>query len=282
MTTTKKLSLEEKAALTPQEFRLMARRNEWAEDEDAEFCCAGYSWHAVDIVPKDYAYEFLLFCTRNPRGLFISDVCESGSPHPMLIAPEADLRTDCNRYRVYKNGEVVDEPRDIMKYWRDALVAFVLPCSFGFETLLRQYKVNYRTMGAFTTNLAAIPAGRFTCNNMIATVRLFKTNRDAVRAVQITSRLPVSHGSPICIGDPARIGIKDIYHADVWNPWPGGAAPQEPNEVALCWICACTPENAIKEAKPPLAIVHYPGHVFVSDHLTEEFAYTEEVGSNLV
>ncbi len=282
MTTTKKLSLEEKAALTPQEFRLMARRNEWAEDEDAEFCCAGYTWHAVDIVTKDYAYEFLLFCTRNPRGLFISDVCELGSPHPMLIAPEADLRTDCNRYRVYKNGEVVDEPRDIMNYWRDDLVAFVLPCSFGFETLLRQYKVNYRTMGAFTTNLPANPAGRFTCNNMIATVRLFKTNRDAIRAVQITSRLPVSHGSPICIGDPARIGIKDIYHADVWNPWPGGAAPQEPNEVALCWICACTPENAIKEAKPPLAIVHYPGHVFVSDHLTEEFAYTEEVGTNLV
>jgi len=28
--------------------------------------------------------------------------------------------------------------------------------------------------------------------------------------------------------------------------------------------------------------VHYPGFVFVSDHLTEEFAYTEEIGSNLV
>ena len=278
----KKLSLKEKAALTPQEYRLMARRNEWAEDETAHMCCDGYTWHAVDIVTKDYAYEFLLFCTRNPRALFISDVCEPGSPHPMLIAPEADLRTDCNRYRVYKNGEVVDEPRDIMKYWRDDMVAFVTPCSYGFEGVLRRYNVKFRTMGAFTTNLHANPAGRFTCSNMIATVRLFKTNRDAVRAVEITSRLPVSHGSPICIGDPARIGIKDIYHADWWNPWPEGAPPQEPNEVALCWICACTPEKAIMEAKPPLAIVHYPGHVFVSDHLTEEFAYTEEVGTNLV
>ena len=282
MTTTKKLSLKEKMALTPKEYRLMARRNEWAEDETAEFCCAGYTWHAVDIVPKDYAYEFLLFCTRNPRGLFVSDVTELGSPHPMLLAPEADVRTDCSRYRVYENGEVIDEPTDILKYWRDDLVAFLLPCSFGFEGVLRGYNINFRTMGAFTTNLRAIPAGRFTCDNMIATVRLFKTNRDAIRAIEITSRLPVAHGSPICIGDPARIGIKDIYHADVWNPLPADVPPKEPNEIALSWVCACTPENAIKAAKPPLAITHYPGFVFISDHLTEEFAYTEEIASNLV
>jgi uncharacterized protein YcsI (UPF0317 family) len=43
-----------------------------------------------------------------------------------------------------------------------------------------------------------------------------------------------------------------------------------------------TPEYAIKAAKPPLAIMHYPAMVFISDHLTEEFAYTEEIGSNLV
>ena len=278
----KKLTAEEKAALSPVEYRLMARRGEWPIDETPEYCCAGYSQHGVYIVPKDYAYEHLLFWTRNPRGLFVCDVTEPGSPHPMLLAPDADVRTDCNRYRVYKDGELIDEPTDILKYWRDDLVVFLSPCSFGFEGVLRQYKVNFRTMGAFTTNLRAIPAGRFKCDNMIATVRLFKTNRDAVRAVQITSRLPVAHGSPICIGDPARIGIKDIYHADVWNPWPAGAQPQEPNEVALSWICACTAGSAIKAAKLPLAIEHLPGMVFVSDHLTEEFAYTEEIASNLV
>ena len=280
--TARKLSLEEKATLTPEEYRLMVRRGEWSVDEDPQFSCAGYTWHAVDIVPKNYAYEFLLFCTRNPRGLFVSEVCEPGSPHPMLLAPEADLRTDCGKYRVYEYGEVVDEPRDIMKYWRDDLVAFLLPCSYGFETVLRQCNVRFRTMGTFTTSLHAIPAGRFTCDNMIATVRLFKTSRDAIRAIQITSRLPVSHGSPICIGDPARIGIKDIYHGDIWNFLPPDAPPQEPNEVCLSWICACTPENAIKIAKPPLAIVHCPPFVFVSDHLTEEFAYTEELDTNLV
>lgn len=276
----KRLTKEEMAALNPEAYRSMVRRGEWPEDVSTQYCCAGYTQHAVVILPKDYAYEFLLFCTRNPRGLFVSEVTEPGSPHPMLLAPEADVRTDCSKYRVYKYGEVIDEPTDILKYWQDDLVTFLLPCSHSFEWLLRQYKVNFRTLGAFTTNLCAIPAGRFECDNMIATVRLFKTSHDAVRAIQITSRLPVSHGSPICIGDPVRIGIKDICHPpDVMGD---DLSPQKPGEVALSWICACTPENAIKVAKPTLAIVHYPGAVFVSDHLTEEFAYTEEIASNLV
>lgn len=76
-----KLSPAEKAALSPKEYRLMVRRGEWPADEVPEYTCEGYTKHAVDIVPKDYAYEFLLFCTRNPRGLLVSDVCEPGSPH---------------------------------------------------------------------------------------------------------------------------------------------------------------------------------------------------------
>jgi len=278
-----KLTTEEIAALSPKEYRLMARRGEWQGAPIPEYCCEGYSQHAVVVLPKDYAYEFLLFCTRNPRGLFVSDVCDIGSPHPMLLAPEADVRTDCSKYRAYENGKVIDEPTDIMKYWRDDLVAFLLPCSFGFQGLFRKYKVNFRYMGVFTTNLRTIPTGRFSCDNILVSLRLFKTNRDAVRAIQITSRLPVSHGSPICIGNPARIGIEDVCHPDIDSLPPGFKhAPQEPNEVAMCWVCACTPENAIKVAKPPLAMVHYPGRHFVSDHLTEEFAYTEEIGTNLV
>ena len=271
------------SALTPKEYRLMARGGEWRGMPVPQNCCIGYSQHAVVVLPKDYAYEFLLFCTRNPRGMFVSDVCEPGSPHPMLLAAEADVRTDCSKYRVYKYGEVVDEPEDILKYWRDDLVTFLLPCSFSFQGLLRQYKVNFRYMGVFTTNLCANPAGRFKCDNMLVSLRLFKTSHDAVRAIEITSRLPVSHGTPICIGDPSRIGIKDVCRPDIDSLPPGYKhAPKEPNEVAMCWICACTPENAIKEAKPPLAMVHYPGRHFISDHLTEEFAYTEEIGTNLL
>ena len=276
----KKLTPEEKAALSPAEYRLMARRGEWPIDEIPRLCCEGYSQHALVIIPQDYAFEFLTFCVRNPRACYVSDICEPGSPHPMLLATDADVRTDCNRYRVYKDGEIIDEPTDVMKYWRDDLASFLLPCSFGFEGVLRKYNVKFRYMGAFTTNLRPVPAGRFRPEHMVATCRLFKTRRDAIRAIQITSRLPVSHGDPIHIGDPAYIGIKDITRPDIWPCLP--VSPPEPNEVMLYWACAMTPEYAIKAAKPPLAIMHYPAMVFISDHLTEEFAYTEEIGSNLV
>jgi len=276
------LSIGEMAALSPKEYRLMARRGERPIDEFPEYYCEGYSKHALSIVPQDYAFEFLTFCVRNPRACYVSDICEPGSTHPMLLAPDADVRTDFNRYRVYKDGEVIDEPRDILKYWRDDLVSFFLPCSYGFEGVLRKNNVKFRFMGAFTSSLPAVSAGRFRSDNMIVSCRLFPTKRDAIRAIQVTSRLPVSHGSPIHIGDPADIGIKDIFEPDVAPAFLPPSRPQEPNEIALFWACANTPANAIIAAKPPLAIMHYPSMVFISDHLTEEFAYTEEIAANLV
>ena len=276
----KNLTAEEKAALSPKEYRLMARRGEWSLDDLPQYCCQGYSQHALVILPQDYAFEFLTFCVRNPRACYVSDICEPGSPHPMLLAPEADVRTDCNRYRVYKDGEVIDEPRDILKYWRDDLVSFLLPCSYGFEGVLRSYNIKFRGgTGAYITSLQVIPAGRFRSVNLVVTCRFFQSRRDAIRAIQVTSRLPVTHGAPIHIGDPAYIGIKDITKPDIYLV---PVDPPQRNEVMLFWACAMTPENAINVSKPPLAIMHWPGMVFVSDHLTEEFACTEEIGTNLV
>jgi len=279
---TKKLSIEEKKVLTPQQYRLGARHGEWKMDEDPEYCCEGYTKHALAIVPQDYAFEFLTFCVRNPRACYVSEVLEPGSPYPKLLASDADIRTDLAFYRVYKNGEVIDEPRDILKYWRKDLASFLLPCSYGFEGELRKYNIKFRFMGAFTSNIPAIPAGRFRNDSMIVSCRLFPTKRDAVRAIQVTSRLPVAHGSPIHIGDPAEIGIKDVFEPDVAPPYPPPSRPQQPNEICLTWACANTPAKAIEAAKPPLAIMHYPSMVFISDHHIEEFAFTEEIGTNLV
>lgn len=267
------MRLDERAAMTAKDLREMIRRREWEPDETGtEYYCRGYSQHSLHIVPVDYAFEFLVFCLRNPRACYVADVCDVGSPHPPFLGPDADVRTDCHRYRVYKDGVIVDEPPDIMKYWRDDLVAFLLNCSFGFEGVMRDKHVNWRTMGAFTSNIPYVPSGRFRSGNLIVTARLFPTSLDAVRAIQITSQLPVSHGYPIHIGDPAEIGI-DLLHPDRWNPYPPDAPPlpQQPNEICMFWACAMTPENAIKAAKPPLAITNYPIRMFVSDRRTEEF-----------
>src|SRR5258708_29566075 len=61
------------------------------------------------VLPKDYAYDFLLFCQRNPRACPLIEVTEGGSPEPTGVAPGADLRTDLPRYRLLKPGGLADE-----------------------------------------------------------------------------------------------------------------------------------------------------------------------------
>src|SRR3954449_10467385 len=78
------------------------------------------------IVPRDLAFDFLLFCQRNPRPCPLLDVTEAGSPVPALCAPDADLRTDVPRYRVFRRGELVDEPADLRGLWQPDSVGFLL------------------------------------------------------------------------------------------------------------------------------------------------------------
>src|SRR5438067_5666971 len=82
----------------------------------------GFVQTNLAIVPRDLAFDFLLFCQRNPKPCPLLDVTEPGSPEPRLVAPGADLRTDLPGYRVYRNGELVDEPGDVKRWWRDDLV----------------------------------------------------------------------------------------------------------------------------------------------------------------
>src|SRR3984957_19696988 len=90
------------------------------------------------VVPRDLAFDFLLFCQRNPKPCPLLDVTEPGDPEPRLIARGADIRTDLPLYRVYRHGQLVDEPTDLCGYWRDDLVAFLIGCSYTFEGALLQ------------------------------------------------------------------------------------------------------------------------------------------------
>ena len=273
----KKLTQAEMGSISSTELRQIIRENRWDPGAVAsEYCCPGNIQSALTVLPLDYAFEFLGFCLRNPRALYVNDICDIGSPHPSLLAPDGDVRTDCYKYRVFKDGELIEQPPDVVKYWRDDLVAFLTACSWGFEGVLRAKHVKFRFMGAYKSNLSCIPFGRFGCDNMVVSCRLFPTSHDAVRAIQITSQLPVSHGYPIHIGDPAEIGI-DIMNPYIDDAYGGvytsDAPPQPPQkgEICLTWAGGVTPEMAIKVAKPPLAIVHHVGRMFMTDVRTEEF-----------
>jgi uncharacterized protein YcsI (UPF0317 family) len=224
----------------------------------------GYVQANLVVVPRDLAFDFLLFCQRNPKPCPLLDVTEPGSPEPSYVAPGADLRTDLPCYRVYRLGELVDEPTDLLRLWRDDLVGFLLGCSFTFEQSLIEAGVPVRhlEMGRnvpmFRTNIICRPAGDFR-GLMVVSMRPM-TPAQATTATRICTGFPQAHGAPIHIGDPASIGISDLDKPDFGDP-----VEVRPGETPVFWACGVTPQAVALAARLPLLITHKPGHMFVTD-----------------
>src|SRR5438132_12212320 len=127
----------------------------------------GYVQANLVVVPRDLAFDFLLFSHRNPKPCPLLDVTEPGSAEPKAVAAGADLRSDLPRYRIYQHGKLTEEPTELGRWWRDDLVAFLLGCSFTFESALLQAGLPLRhlEMGCnvpmYRTNIACKPAGIF-------------------------------------------------------------------------------------------------------------------------
>lgn len=57
--------------------------------------CPGFLQCNLVVLPQgSVAFDFLLFCQRNPKACPLIEVCDVGSPIPNGVAPGADLRTD--------------------------------------------------------------------------------------------------------------------------------------------------------------------------------------------
>ena len=226
----------------------------------------------VAILPKEVAFEFLLFCQRNPKPCPVVEVIEAGYVEAALTAPGSDIRTDVPLYRVYKNGEMVDEPQTLESHWRDDLVTFLLGCSFSFEHALMAngidlpYYGTERNVPMFITDIQTEKSGGF-AGPMVVSHRWIPQGK-VVRAVQATSRFPSTHGAPIHIGDPSQIGISDITKPDFGEVWEQG----NEDEVPVFWACGVTPQSVAMASKPELMITHSPGHMFVTDLMDEDLA----------
>jgi uncharacterized protein YcsI (UPF0317 family) len=223
------------------------------------------------ILPRDLAFDFLLFAQRNPKPCPVIEVTDVGSPEPKVSAPGADLRTDVPRYCIYRDGALSEEVTDLRSVWRDDVVSFLLGCSFTFESALLQAGVpvrhieEQRNVPMFVTNIPCRPAGLFR-GPLVVTLRPIPAALVA-RAVQITGRYPGVHGSPVHIGDPADIGIRDLGRPDF-----GDAVTIRPGDVPVFWACGVTPQAVAMQAKPPLMLTHAPGHMFITDLRNEELA----------
>ncbi|WP_220504557.1 putative hydro-lyase [Microbispora sp. H13382] len=247
------------ARLTPREARelfrggLVTPTSGWA---------AGWTQANLIALPRDRAYDFLLFAQRNPRPCPVLAVTEPGEPFASIF--DGDLRTDLPAYRVYRDGEQVAEVTDVTSYWRDDLVGFLIGCSFTFEAALLEAGVPVRHIEAGTnvpmylTDRPCVPAGELS-GPLVVSMRPIPAEL-VPAAVRVTSRYPAVHGAPVHVGDPTALGIADLGEPDFGDPVEVRAG-----ELPVFWACGVTPQAAVMRSRPPFAIGHAPGHMAITD-----------------
>ena len=223
----------------------------------------GFTQTNMVVLPREWAYDMLLFGQRNPQPVPLLDVTDPGATSTVL-APGADLRTDLPRYRVWEGGGLVAEPTAVADLWRDDLVTFLIGCSFSFEGALIDAGVPVRNIeracnvSMYRTNVECRPAGRLS-GPLVVSMRPIPASQVAT-AVQVTGRMPLVHGAPVHVGSPSALGIADLSSPDFGDP-----VQAEDDDVPVFWACGVTPQAALMASKPPFAITHAPGFMFVTD-----------------
>ena len=223
----------------------------------------GHTQANLVVLPRDWAWDMLLFGQRNPQPVPLLDVTDAGS-YRTVLAPDADLRTDLPRYRVWRDGELAGEPTDVTDLWTEDLVAFLIGCSFSFETALLDAGVPVRNIeqgrnvSMYRTDRECRPAWRL-AGPLVVSMRPVPGHL-VPTAVQVTGRMPQVHGAPVHVGSPAGLGIEDLSRPDFGDP-----VELAEGDVPVFWACGVTPQAALMASRPPFAITHAPGHMFVTD-----------------
>ncbi len=248
--------------MTPAEVRALIR--EGVIRGNTSGMCAGYAQANLVILPREQAWDFLLFTQRNPAPCPVLEVSDVGERELKIIAPGADIARDIPSYRIYENGVLTGEYTDVSAFWRDDFVSFLIGCSFSFEAELLEAGIPVRqieegrNVPMYVTDIPCVPAGIFH-GNMVVSMRPM-TPGEAIRATAITAAMPRVHGKPVHIGDPAQIGISDVSKPDF-----GDSVTIRPGEVPVFWPCGVTPQAAVMAAKPPICITHSPGCMLITD-----------------
>lgn len=257
-----RIEMENYVNYKPETVRALIR--EGKIDMPTSGMCAGYAQANLVVLPKELAYDFLLFTQRNPKSCPVLEVTDAGSRTLHKIAPGADIATDIPKYRVYEKGVLTGEYASVEHLWRDDFVSFLIGCSFSFESELIEAGIEIRhntercNVPMYRTNIECEPAGIFH-GKMVVSMRPIPYHQ-IVRAVTVTGQLPKVHGTPIHIGDPSVIGIKDIDRPDF-----GDRVTIKEGEVPVFWCCGVTPQSVMMSAKPDFCITHAPGHMLITD-----------------
>ncbi|REI13714.1 putative hydro-lyase [Staphylococcus felis] len=254
--------MEDLGDLLPHEAREKIRKGQI--NQPTSGISNGYIQANVVILPKHDAYDFLKFCQRNPKPCPVLDITEDGAVHFPNFAPHADIRYDVGHYRIYRNGVFIEETNHIEAYYNEDMVCFLIGCSFSFERALLDAKIPVRhieeghNVPMYVTNIQTQPAGIF--HGPVTVSMRPMTPAQAIEAVDITSHYRATHGTPLHLGNPSVIGIKDINKPDYGQP-----VNIQDDEIPVFWACGVTPQSVALKTKPDLMITHSPGYMFITD-----------------
>jgi uncharacterized protein YcsI (UPF0317 family) len=219
------------------------------------------------VLPKSSAYDFLVFCQRNPKPCPLLEVTDPGCPTLTKLAPGADIRYEIGSYDIWREGKLDEQVPDIKQYWKKDSVGFMLGSSLTFSQALKEAECESSTgITLYNTNITCVPSGSFK-GHMVVTMQTLPPEKVA-RAVQVTGRFQATHGAPIHIGDPEAIGITDLSKTT-----GNTSAPSIPKgHVPLFWACSVTPQIIAQETKIDFMITHSSGHGFVTDLMDYDIA----------
>ncbi|KAI0967065.1 DUF1445 domain-containing protein [Xylaria arbuscula] len=274
--------------------RLVARNNEHTTSTSG--LAPGFLQANLMILPSKYASDFRDFCARNPVPCPL--IAESRAPgdyaalksylpgvSDALVAGNLDLRTDCPKFNVYENSQLAHAGKpDIIDQWTPDHVAFVIGCSYSFESALvragfpPRHALLERNVPMYRTSIPLNPAGVFTGGTYVVSMRPYrKADIDRIRA--ITRPYLPTHGACIAWGWDAleRLGIKDI-NVPQWGDAPLtmdrrplGNVFGEDDDVPVFWGCGVTPQEAVMNASlDGVVMAHAPGHMLVLDCLEDQ------------
>jgi len=244
-----------------QEARLSMRRKEWTGP--TKHTVPGYVKCNLVVISKDHAYDFLVYCQRNPKPCPVLEVTDPGDPEPKISAPGADLRTDLPKYAIYRNGIRYEDRTDILDLWKDDSVAFLIGSGMTFDEPLERAGVPKMQTWMFETSIQTVPAGKF-FGPVVVTMRLM-TPQQAVIACQLTGRFVYNHGAPLHFGDPSAIGV------DLDKPIVGPPLKKIPDGLTpVFWACGVTPQYAAIACKLDLLIAHAPAYAFITDLIEDQ------------
>lgn len=242
------------------------------------------------FLPSRYAADFRGLCARNPVPCPLLAESKPGSYSSLRwciknldsnqVASSLDLRRDAPRYNVYKDGSLVKgECQDIVHEWTEDHVAFLIGCSFSFESALAKaglearHTTMKRVVPMYRTNIPLCKSGVFNSGTYVVSMRPYKKcDIELIRS--ITRKYSMTHGEPIAWGWDAieALGIANI---DVPN-WgdapllsdsrPLGDALGDDDNIPVFWGCGVTPQEAVMCAGLEGTIMsHAPAYMLVLD-----------------